>query len=667
MTARLYRKHYLYLLLAPVLLGLSAIIAGCGGEEEEVRVEDPTAATPSGESSAEIVPPKPAGPPMAEIVPSTLPALAFMPAEAQVAVAIPSPAVLIGNALPLAKALAEPERDIEAELKEAIQQRGEELGVDADSYEALAAALGVDPEAPIAAFGDFRKTIASAAEAKAAHDAKAAAEAPAEAAPESADADPALEGSEPSLEESIEEPETAPDHFEDADPPAWVAVLGLTDPEKARTELERIVAADEELSAVPSTTEEVEGITITTRDIYGYFTTDKHLVLGDVSLLRGAAKRVKDPATFRYGTVECPPSIADEAVALFYGGRLLPLFESAIPLLGLESGAEPLLAAQIDKYKSMFAENGDDAMVITSSLADGKFEALTRIDSATHVGILEKTGQPAPLRLARYLPDSTLALISMRFTEEYKKQLLEEVVPMVGASADPNAAAGAGMAVQVISQIGDELSIGITGAQDGLPNINILLGLAQPDATKGLLQMFVPMQGGVDYEGFSIGKIPTPIGLEVNLSFVDNFLLASTSEDGAKAIIDLHKAQKASPLFASLEPPLDVEKPVFQTMFFNSAMIEQAMGAAAMLPTAPATMDPGMTRIVNAIRELRVVSAMEDSWLTSRATVYLKDLEAALAASKAAGVAAEAEDASASEVPVEEGAVPEEGATTEAQ
>src|SRR5690606_3848173 len=101
---------------------------------------------------------------------STLPALAFMPAEAQVALAIPSPSVLIGEALPLAKALAEPERDIDTELKEAIQDLAGELGVEADSYEALAAALGVNPTAPIAAFADFRKMVASAEAAKAAHD-----------------------------------------------------------------------------------------------------------------------------------------------------------------------------------------------------------------------------------------------------------------------------------------------------------------------------------------------------------------------------------------------------------------------------------------------------------------------------------------------------------------
>lgn len=656
MTSRLLKKHYLYLLFAPVLLALSAVITGCGGEEEEPPVEEPSALPAEG-GAAEVVPPKPAGPAMADTVPSTLPALAFMPAEAQIAVAIPSPSVLIASSLPLVKALSEPERDIDTELKTAIQDLAGELGVEADSYEALAATLGVDPTAPIAAFGDFSKTVASAAEAKAAHDASAAAEAPAEVATESAD--PALEGSEPSLEESFEEPEVTPDYFADADPPAWVAVLGLTDPEKARTELKRIVAEDEELNALPSATEEVEGLTITTRDIYGYFTTDKHLVLGDLALLRGAAKRVKDPATFRYGTVECPPKVADEAVALFYGGRFLPMFETALPLLGLESGAEPLLAAQVIKYKSMFTEGGDDPIVLTASLADGQLEALSRIDSATHAGFMEKMGQPAPLRLARYLPDNTLGMIAMRFTEEYKKQLLEEVVPVVSASDDPNAAASAGMAVQVITQLGDELSLGVTGAQGGLPEINILLGLSQPESTKGLLQMFVPMQGGVDYEGYSIGKIPTPIGLEVNLSFVDDFLLATTSEASAKAIIDLHKAKQASGLFASLDPPLDVDAPVYSALVLNSAMIDQGLAAAAMMPGAPSSTDPALLRITNAIREIRAVGAMEDSWQTGRWTVYLKDLEAALAASKAAAATA---DAAASEVPV-----PEEGATIEAQ
>jgi hypothetical protein len=647
MSDLLRKKYLLQLLLAPLLFfSAAAMITGCGGDEEEAEppIVDEVAAP--AEQPVE-VPAKPSGPPMAETVPSTLPGLAFMPAEAQIAVALPALPGLRDRIVPLVKALSEPERDIDTELKLLTHDAAAEVGVEADTYEALAAALGVDPAAPVAAFVDLTKTIESAAEAKAKYDADQAAKEGA--APATPEADAVPEGSEPTAEESADEPQLQPDHFENAEEPDWVVVLGVTDPAKARTEIERIVAADGELASLPSGTEEVDGISITTREIWGYFTTDKHIAFGSLDLLRGAAKRVKDPATFRYGTVECPPNVADEAVALLYGGRFLPMFEKALPLMGLDSGAEPLVAAQMLKYKSMFAEGGDDPMVLTGSIADGKIELLSRMDTATHPGIMEKTGQPAPLRLARYLPENTLALISLRFTEEYKKQLLEEVVPVIGASSDANAAASAGMATQVISQIGDELSIGVTGAQAGLPVLYAMVGLAQPEATQGLLQMFVPMEAGVQHEGYTIGKLPTPIGMDINLSFVDNILLATTSEEGAKAVIDLHKAQKASPLFAAMEPPMDIEKPVYQTIVLNSGIIEQGMAAAAMVPGSTATMDPGLSRVTNAIREIRAVGALEDTWLTARWTVYLKDLEAAIAASKAAAEAAPSADGTPAE------------------
>jgi hypothetical protein len=650
MTDLLRKKYLLQLLLAPLLLlGAAATITGCGGEEEEAPPTEEVAVVPA-EQPVE-TPAKPAGPPMAETMPSTLSGLAFMPAEAQIAVALPALPGLRDRIVPLVKALSEPDRDIDTELKHLMYDAADEVGVHADTYEALATALGVDPVAPVAAFVDLSKTVESAAEAKVRYDADQAAKEGAV----SAEAGAAPEGSEPTAEESADEPKVEPDHFENAEKPDWVVVLGVTDPAKARTEIERIAAADGELASLTAGTEDVDGVSITTREIWGFFTTDKHIAFGSLDLLRGAAKRVKDPATFRYGTVECPPKVADEAVALLFGGRFLPMFETALPLLGLDSGAEPLVTAQMIKYKSMFTEGGDDPMVLTASITDGEIELLSRMDSTTHPGMMEKTGQPAPLRLARYLPENTLALISLRFTEEYKKQLLEEVVPVLGASSNSNAAASAGMATQVISQIGDELSIGVTGAQAGLPVLYAMVGLAQPEATQGLLQMFVPMEAGVEHEGYAIGKIPTPIGMSINLSFVDNILLATTSEEGAKAVIDLHKAQTSSPLFAAMEPPMDIEKPVYQTIVVNSAIIEQGMAAAAIVPGGPASMDPGLARVINTIREIRAIGALEGSWLTARWTIYLKDLEAAIAASQAAAEAAvvEGDAGAADEAPAE--------------
>lgn len=660
MTARLLKKRLLCLLLAPALLfGATAFITGCGGEEEAPPVDTTTAAPveqPAAQPAEPAPPAKPAGPPMADTVPSTLPALAFMPAEAQIAFALPALPGIRDSLLPLVKALSEPDRDIDAELREAVSSAAGEIGVQADTYEALAAALGVDPAAPMATFVDFSKTVASAAAAKAEYDAAEKERKEKEGAEQPAQAGTAPEGSEPTEAEG--EPSIEPDHFKDADPPAWIVVLGVTDAAKARTELDRIVAADSKLSASASGTEEVDGVTITTRDIWGYFTTEKQIVLGNLELLRGAAKRVKDPATFRYGTIECPPKVADETVALLYGSRFMPLLEEALPLMGVKEEALPQMQTQIATYKAMFNSESDDPMVVTGSMAGGQLEFSTRIDSATHTGILDETGQPTPLRLARYLPDNTLAMISLRFSEEMKKQLIDQIMPAVSASGNSDAAAQAGMATQVINQIGDELTIGITGAQSGFPTAYVMIGLSQPEATQGLLQMFVPMSNSVAYEGFNIGKLPLFPGLEVNLSFVDNILLASTSEDGVKAVIDLHKAQKASALFSSMEPPLDIEKPVYQTIVLNTGLIEQGMGVASMLPiNGAAGANPGLMRVTNAIREIRAIGNLEGTWLSSKLTVYLKDLEAAIAASKAAAAAAAAAPES-TEAPAE-GAAPE--------
>lgn len=661
MTARLLKKHLLSLLLAPALIFSAAtIITGCGGEEEAPPVENPVAVPV--EQPVEPPPPaKPAGPPMAETVPTTLPALAFMPAEAQIAIALPALPGLRDNILPLVKALSEPDRDIDAELKKAVSDAAGEIGVQADTYEALATALGVDPAAPVAAFVDFSKTIATAVAAKAKFDVAEKERMEKEAAEKAtaAPSDPGTEptGSEPSEEEAADEPSAQPDYFAEADAPMWVVVLGVTDPEKARTELERIVAADDGLSAMPSGTEDVDGVTITTRDKWGYFTTDKQLLFGNLELLRGAVKRVKDPATFRYGTIECPPKVADEAVALIYGGRFMPLLETALPLMGVEDEALPQLQTQIETYKAMFSSDSDDPALVTASIAGGQFEVNTRIDSATHAGLLDETGQPTPLRLARYLPENTLALISLRLSDEMKKQFKDQIMPAVSASGDPDAAAQAGKATQVVDQLGDEVTLGVTGAQAGLPTVYVMLGLAQPEATRGLQELFFPMPENVAYEGFNIGKYPVFPGLEVNLSFVDNILLASTSEDSVKAVIDLHKAQKSSALFSSMEPPLDIEKPVYQTIVLNTALIEQGMGVASMLPIAGASdANPGLMRVINAIREVRAIGSLEGTWLTSNLTIYLKDLEAAIAASKAAAAAASTADAT--EAPAE-GAAPE--------
>lgn len=616
-----------FLLIGSVL---GVLASGCGGDEEPAAPEVPVA--PEAPES-ERVPEEQAavypGVDAAAVTPVTLPALALMPVEAQVAVALPPVSSLIDTYMPLALALADPSDDVEVEQAEAIQQAASELGVEADSWESLTAALGADPNAPAAVFIDFTRLVKSAVAEKARKEGTTGASGTAP-----------LGGSEPSSDEATGEPSMPADYFENAEQPDWAVALGVTDPEKARSAVERIAGEDEALSQLAAGTEVVEGVLISTRgEEWGAFTTNRHIVLGSLPLVRGAAKRVKDPATYRYGTVECPPRVADEAVMIAHGNRIMPVWKEALPLMEVEGGGAALAAAQLATYENIFSKAGEDPMVLTASLVDGVFEIVSKADTATHAGLVELMGAPSPVELARLLPEGTQAMITMRLNEQTKKQFSEQAVPAAAASGDPAAVQGATMAAQFITMLGDEVTLGV-GAGDGmLPAANAFVELADPNTARSLMA-FVPMEAGPEIEGYTFGQVaPAPM-VSILIGIVDNMLVASTSESQLKTIIARHKAGEVSPLFGAMDPPIAIDTPIYQTFVANTALIEQVQGLVGAFSGGSAAPDPAFQRIVNAIREVRVVQGMEDTWFTGRFTVYLKDLEAALAASKAAATAA---------------------------
>lgn len=601
---------WLYLLVPVFLACIATIVSGCGGEEEEPESVAPAQTTPSTGSAPEDEALPDTAPPdlaMGEVIPETLSALQFLPADAQMAVALPPVPGILAKVSPLLKAIAPPDEDVDEELSEFFRELGEDIGVEAESFEQLAAGLGVDREAAMGIFADFAPAVASAAAAKAEADASGAV------APD----DAAYEGV---------------DYFEDADPPALVGVFRVTDPDRAVSELERIVAQDEGLSALPAGTEEVGGITITTRGDYGYFLARGHIAVGNVSLLRGTASRVSNPATFRYGTVECPAAASDEIVTLIYGSRVLPLLEQALPLFGPEEDLAPLAAAQYQMYKGAFHAENEDPIVGTLTMNDDRIEMLWRVDTAVHPGLMEMTGPAQPLRLARYLPESTLALVSFRFNEEFKKQLLEDVLPSASATSDPAAGMNLVYATQFLTQLGDEATIGIASAAAGLPEAYIMLGLAEPEATQGLVQMFGVLKVLEEVEGVTIyqvnveGMSPVP----VFLSFVDNFVVASNSDAGLRTVVKRHKAGEVSGFFAALEPPFNIDTPRYQAAVIKSRIVSEVYGVAAMFVPG-AAVDPEIQPLLTAIREVRTGKELSGTWLQGRATVYLGDLAAAAA------------------------------------
>jgi len=577
------------LMQACLLLGLAVSFSACGGKDD-VKLVDGGVPTPPPAKETSTVP---EGMTLGEVVPESLGVLAFMPEEAQIAFAQPAIPQWRDRVLPLIKAFS-PEDEAEEAMAEAIFDLGDEIGIQAETYEELTAALGVDPLSPIAVFVDFSRSVGSTA----------------------------------AMTTESEDSDEDTEKVEGSEEPAWAAVLGLTDPEKARGELERIAKADEELQSLPESTETVAGLTLSVRGEYAYFTTATHMVLGYHNLVAGAARRYNAPAKFRYGTTECPAKAADESVLLIYGNRITPFMEQVVPALMDDSDdmALPMIQAQMEQYKGMFSDGAEeDPMVGTLSWVDDTVELLWRVDVEKNPGMMEAVGEAQPLRLARYVPDNTLALLSFRFNDVFKAQLMEDIVPAAAEAGGGNELAIAG---QVIPQLGDELTVAVTDVVDGTIGAYILLGLARAEATQGLLQMFVPMEGVMEHKGFTINTVAVPAPVPLYMSFVDDFAVAASSLEGMKTVIDNHVDKKLSGAYAKMTPPFDMSVPRYQAVTLNTQGLHEAVSATvASMGGDMGDSGEMVEGVVKALREVRSVSELNGHWLVGRVSLFLNDLE----------------------------------------
>ncbi len=573
-----------------LLVGLALLVPACGGKDDVKTVEGGVPVPPAATETSTV----PDGLVLGEIVPDSLSVLRFMPEEAQIAFAQPDIPALRERLVPLMKALS-PEDEVDDAIAEAVFELGDEIGIQAETYEELATALGVDPGAPIAAFVDFSRTAASAVK----------------------------------VAEEQEDSENEGAEMEEPEEPAWAVVLSLTDPEKARSQLERIAEADDELRALPQRTETVAGLTLSIRGDYAYFTTATHIVLGYQTVVAGAARRYNDSATFRYGTTECPARASDESVLLVYGNRITPFLDQVMPLLmdEADSVALPMLQAQMEQYKGMFADGVDeDPMVGTFSWVDKTVELLWRVDVEKNPGMKEAVGEAQPLRLARYVPDDTLALLSFRFNDVFKEQLMRDIVPAAAEAGGSNELA---MASQIIPQFGDELTVAVTDVVDGSIGAYLLLGLARPEATQGLLQMFVTMEGVMEHKGFTINTVPVPAPVPLYMSFLEDFALAGSSLEGMKAVIDNHVDKKLSGAFAKMTPPLDMSVPRYQAITLDTQGLHDAVSATvASMGGDMGDSGEVIEGVVKAIRTVRSVSELDGHWIVGRMSIFLNDLDA---------------------------------------
>ena len=219
--------------------------------------------------------------------------------------------------------------------------------------------------------------------------------------------------------------------------------------------------------------------------------------------------------------------------------------------------------------EALKSEGEEDPIYITHSVSGGRSDLMVRIDDETHPGYRKLKGEAKPLRLAPLLPENTLAMLSLRFNEEAKKQLAEQILPAIQESGEQAAV----FAVPAIQMIGDEITIGIAAAENDFPSAFIMIALADPDAAKGMITMLVPSMPGETYNGEEIKAIAAPIPVPVSMAMPGDMVIISNNVDGLKKIIDLKKAEGKTNMLSSLKDPMDPALPRYQAIIFKSQLL----------------------------------------------------------------------------------------------
>ena len=410
--------------LTVALAGLTSL--GCGGKEEPAAAPAPTEQSiPAAVEDAADAVTDAAGDAVAAVAdavlpegaPSTLAALRLMPAEAQAGIGIPPLNALLDQVVPIAKRIWT-EEEVDAEIAKFTRDIAEDAGTpDAETIQEIAVAKGIDPDAAMAIFGDFTPM-----------------------------ADSAIAFAQETAALSEEERADAMEDFE-PDVPAWAVVVGIGDAALAEASIqEDLIGRISELQTAETSTETVGGTEIHVYGDYGYFLTDDQAVLGALPLVKAAAGRLASPASFRYGTDELPAYNDDEIVAMFYTNRAAPLLTRVLESVEGDAALEPMLQIQLTMLQGLFNDDSDDPVVTTLTTEEDEVALVSRIDTKLHKGVLDYAGAAQPLRLARLLPDHTLAMLSYRLSDELKTYINDVVFPSaVEAMGDDGTKQGVAM------------------------------------------------------------------------------------------------------------------------------------------------------------------------------------------------------------------------------
>jgi len=536
----------------------------------------------------------------AHAAPATATNLKLTPEASHVAIALPDLQALVDQIKALDLRMNPDGSGISGDIDGMIRDIANGAGAwGASDFNAIGESRGLDASQGLALFVDLSPSIASLLEQLVLH---------------SAEQEDAEDGEEAELDLELS----------DAAIPLLAAVLTVKDEERVKESLEELINVTPDLASVDEEEKTVGDVTVKIYGEYAYFIHGGKVVLGHTPMVEGAAERVASPAPVRYGSGDAPVQLTHEAVALVYGDKFLPGLKEALPHLDFGGDARPFIETQVASLESMFeASTSSDPLIVTVGLSDEKVQIDLRLDTEHHPGVKAVSGEATPLRLAQFLPENTLAMLSLRFNEQSRKQLMDSYVPTIaglaGQSADPQQLM---IANQVVGMIGDELTLGIAGSRDDFPSIFLMIGLKDPEPTKGLLSMFIPTMPGETHKDVEIKSVAAPIPVPISLAFPGDMLLLSNSVEGMKGVIDLVEAGETSTMFSKRN--LDPATPRYNTLMLDSQLFTDVVlpisSLTGGLPPEAESIATGLTPVVD---EIRLVNEMQGSWSVTQLSVAL--------------------------------------------
>jgi hypothetical protein len=616
------------------VFALAVTLSACGGRNEEPAPAAPAteAAPPAPQvDPAPVIEQAPEPSPIARekthYPASTLPVLALRPQSAVISLGLPPMQGVIDRGFAYAERVLPRDVPVRAEYDRWVDQFAEDLDIDnAETLSDIAVGIGLDPARPAGIFLGGDKIIAAIA------DLEAQAAAIAEAGE--------TEGEEPVIEDDGGINLDAIDFDAAMETPDFAILLPCADCEKT-VEVFRGLAGDLPGVDLNNPIEvEVGDVTILQfGDAVSYFVTDEWFAVGTaLELLTGIADRFDSPATTKYGTPACPAFSPEEIVALLQADQLADIMEAGArvsDLLGANMGATAI--AQMEGTITAYRDS-DDPVVMTLRLDEQEFELLTRVDTTERPNIFDTTGQPGPLSLTAALPANTPVFIGWRLTDAQKAQMAEQAE---GGAGMPMPGEAQATIERLINVLGDELAIATTGP--GLlpiaPKLALMFRINDQEEIADMLSEMKAATGAVfsatDFNGVEIntlqpGQVPI---LTLSYAIVDDIVVFSIMAPDSSELMSLVDGlQEGAPsdLFASLDPPLDPQAPLYNVVVLNGNYVSSLLGtASSFFPQARAANDM-LGGFLGTVNELRIVSGIEGDWLVQQVSLAIKPAPAEL-------------------------------------